>query len=65
MINLTLRRLALELWRASMPPGPRLLLRDFLSFVADLPLPPRDRANPISAVAFSLSKSEVILDRGK
>lgn len=60
----TLRRLPFEFCRASRPPGPKLLLRDFLSLVIDLLLAPYGGAAPISVVAFSLSSPDVILDRG-
>lgn len=60
----TLRRLPLEFCRASRPPGPKLLLRDFLSLPAGFALFAKGCVAPISAVAFSLSRLDVILDRG-
>lgn len=59
----TCRRLPCELWSASSPPGPRLLLRDFLSLVAGFELLAKAWALS-SAVEFSLSKPDVIFDRG-
>lgn len=61
-VRLTFRRLPLECCRASSPPGPRLLLRDFFSFELALAFVPDDVA--MSVVAFSLSRVDVILDRG-
>lgn len=60
----TLRRLPLEFCRASSPPGPKLLLRDFLSLPAGFALFAKGCVAPMSAVAFSLSRLDVILDRG-
>jgi hypothetical protein len=60
----TWRRLPFEFCRASSPPGPKLLLRDFLSFIEGFELFENGWAAPISVVAFSLSKPDVILDRG-
>ena len=60
----TLRRFPLEFWRASSPPGPKLLLRDFLSLVVSFVLTSNCGTTPMSAVAFSLSSPDGILDRG-
>lgn len=62
--HVTLRRLPFESWRASRPPGPKLLLRDFFSFAADLAESSRVFGAPMSRVAFSLSPAVAVLVRG-
>jgi len=52
----TLRLLPLETCKASRPPGPKLLLRDFLSLVIVLPVAEAPLIASKSAVAFSLSR---------
>lgn len=59
-----LRRLPLEFCSASRPPGPKLLLRDFLSFPAVFAVLPGGWIAPMSVVEFSLSMVDVSLDRG-
>jgi hypothetical protein len=63
-VETTLRRLPLVFCRASRPPGPRLLLRDFLSFVVGFARGSVGSIASISAVAFSLSTPAVIFGRG-
>lgn len=59
-----MRRLPLVFWSASRPPGPRLLLRDFLSVAIGFARCSFGCIALISAVAFSLSTAAVIFERG-
>lgn len=60
----TLRRLPLESWSASKPPGPKLLLRDFLSLPGSFAEPATGCEELISAMVFSLSSPVVSFERG-
>lgn len=62
-VETTLRRLPLVFCRASRPPGPKLLLRDFLSFVVCFARGSFGSIGSMS-VAFSLSTPAVIFGRG-